>query len=120
GRRDARHQPEHAPEADHGARHRGAPGTDAARMTLPRLYAIVDPLDTGWDPVALAEAFLAGGARLLQLRLKAVASRTLLDVAERIAGRARDAGATFLVNDRPDVARAVDADGVHLGQDDLP
>jgi thiamine-phosphate pyrophosphorylase len=89
-------------------------------MTLPPLYAIVDPLDTGRDPVALAEAFLAGGARLLQLRLKSVGSRALLDVAERIAARARDAGATFLVNDRPDVARAVAADGVHLGQDDLP
>src|SRR5262249_3317917 len=120
GRRDARHQPEHAPEADHGARHRGAPGTDAARMTLPRLYAIVDPLDTGRDPVALAEAFLAGGARLLQLRLKAVGSRTLLDVAERIARRAGGGGATFLVNVRPEGALAVDADGVPLGQGDPP
>jgi thiamine-phosphate pyrophosphorylase len=89
-------------------------------LALPVLYAIVDPLDTGRDPVALAAALLAGGARLLQLRLKEATSRELLDAAERIAPMARAVGALFLVNDRPDIARAVEADGVHLGQDDLP
>jgi thiamine-phosphate pyrophosphorylase len=89
-------------------------------VRLPVLYAIVDPLDTGRDPVALAAALLAGGARLLQLRLKEATSRELLAAAERIAPMARAAGALFLVNDRPDVARAVEADGIHLGQDDLP
>lgn len=84
------------------------------------LYAIVDPLDTGRDPVALAAALLRGGAPLLQLRLKDVSARELLRVAAAIAPLARAAGARFFVNDRPDVARAVDADGVHLGQDDLP
>jgi thiamine-phosphate diphosphorylase len=44
----------------------------------------------------------------------------LLHAAEHIAALARAAGARFLVNDRPDIARAVDADGVHLGQDDVP
>ena len=89
-------------------------------MRLPVLYAIVDPLDTGRDPVALAMAFLAGGARLLQLRVKHATSREALAMAERIAPLAREAAAVFLVNDRPDIARAVEADGVHLGQDDLP
>jgi len=89
-------------------------------LRLPALYAIVDPLDTGRAPEALAAAYLAGGARLLQLRVKDATSRELLRVAERVAALARAAGAVFLVNDRPDVARAVDADGVHLGQDDLP
>jgi thiamine-phosphate pyrophosphorylase len=89
-------------------------------MTLPGLYAIVDPLDTARDPVELAAALLAGGARLLQLRLKDASTRALLAAAEPIAAFARAAGALFLVNDRPDVARAVGADGVHLGQDDLP
>ena len=89
-------------------------------LRLPPLYAIVDPLDTGADPIELAVALLAGGARLLQLRLKEAPPRELLRVAEAIRPRARVAGALFLVNDRPDVARAVDADGVHLGQDDLP
>ena len=87
---------------------------------LPPLYAIVDPLDTGRDPVELARALLAGGARLLQLRLKDTPSREVLAAAERIAPMAMAAGALFLVNDRPDIARAVGADGVHLGQDDLP
>jgi thiamine-phosphate pyrophosphorylase len=90
------------------------------RRALPPLYVIVDPLDTGRDPVALADALLAGGARVLQLRLKHAAPRALYEVAAAIRPRARAAGALFLVNDRPDVARAVDADGVHLGQDDVP
>jgi thiamine-phosphate pyrophosphorylase len=89
-------------------------------LRLPALYAIVDPLDTGRPPEDLAAAYLAGGARLLQLRAKDASSRELLRAAERIVALARAAGALFLVNDRPDVARAVDADGVHLGQDDLP
>ena len=85
-----------------------------------RLYAIVDPLDTGRDPIALVRAMLAGGARLLQLRLKNVATGELLRVAEEARALTAAAGATFVVNDRADVARACGADGVHLGQDDLP
>lgn len=90
-------------------------------MKLPsRLYAIVDPLDTGRDAIALVRAMLAGGARLLQLRLKNVATDELLRVAEEARTLTAAAGATFVVNDRADVARACGADGVHLGQDDLP
>ncbi|HWP64425.1 MAG TPA: thiamine phosphate synthase [Candidatus Limnocylindria bacterium] len=89
-------------------------------LAFPPLYAIVDPLDTGRDPVALARALLAGGARLLQLRLKDVPTRTLLSVASAIRTATREAGALFVVNDRPDVARLVGADGVHLGPDDVP
>jgi len=90
------------------------------RATLPPLYAIVDPLDTGRDPTDLAAAMLDGGAHLLQLRWKRATTRELLAAAESIRALTRGHGALFLVNDRPDVARAVDADGVHLGQDDLP
>jgi thiamine-phosphate pyrophosphorylase len=89
-------------------------------LALPPLYAIVDPLDTGRDPVDLTDALLAGGAQLVQLRLKDVPTRTLLAVATAIRERTRRAGALFIVNDRPDVARAAGADGVHLGPDDLP
>ena len=89
-------------------------------LRLPRLYAIVDPLDTGHDPVALAAALLAGGARCLQLRWKPAAPRDVLDAARAIRPLAHDAGALFLVNDRPDLAVLAGADGVHLGQDDLP
>jgi thiamine-phosphate pyrophosphorylase len=87
---------------------------------LPPLYAIVDPLDTGRSPVDLAVALLAGGARVLQLRLKAAGAGELLDVARAVRAHTRRAGALLVVNDRADVARAAGADGVHLGQDDLP
>jgi thiamine-phosphate pyrophosphorylase len=89
-------------------------------MRLPALYAIVDPLDTGRSPVDLATAFLAGGARLLQLRLKDATARQLFEAAVAIRPLARASGALFVINDRPDVACAVAADGVHLGQDDVP
>jgi len=89
-------------------------------MRLPPLYAIVDPLDTGRDPAALAAALLRGGARLVQLRWPGASARELLGAALAIRPLARAAGALFLVNDRPDVARAAEAEGVHLGQDDLP
>ena len=87
---------------------------------LPPLYAIVDPLDTGRNPTDLAHAMLDGGARLLQLRWKGAATRDVLAAAATIRDLTRARSALFLVNDRPDIARAVEADGVHLGQDDLP
>ena len=90
-------------------------------MILPsRVYFIVDPLDTGRDPVELGRAMLAGGARLLQLRLKDRASGELVTIARSLRELTAAAGARFVVNDRIDVALAADADGVHLGQDDLP
>jgi thiamine-phosphate pyrophosphorylase len=88
-------------------------------LVLPALYAIVDPLDTGRSPIDLAAALLDGGARLLQLRLKVAPAREVLEVARAVRPLARQAGALLIVNDRPDVARAAEADGVHLGQDDL-
>jgi len=72
----------------------------------------------GWAPIDLAEAFLNGGARFLQLRAKTVASGPFLDLATAIAERAHTAGATLIVNDRADIARLSGADGVHVGQDD--
>ena len=90
------------------------------RLSLPPLYAIVDPLDTGRTPEDLAAALLAGGARLLQLRLKTAGSGELLAAARVLRALTARAGALLLINDRPDVARAAGADGVHLGQDDLP
>ncbi len=90
-------------------------------MTLPaRLYFIVDPLDTGREPVELGRAMLAGGARLLQLRLKRAGTAELLAAAHQLRDATAAAGATFVVNDRVDIALAVGADGVHLGQEDLP
>jgi thiamine-phosphate pyrophosphorylase len=85
--------------------------------------AIVDA-DTsarkGWTMAALAGAFLRGGATLLQVRDKAGASRSLLEGALTIVAAARTAGAAVIVNDRADIAALSGADGVHVGQDDLP
>ncbi len=82
-------------------------------------YAIVDPAG-GHQPAALARTMLDAGARVMQLRLKDVTSREFLDVARKIAAMCRQAGATFIVNDRSDLAILADADGVHLGQNDIP
>jgi thiamine-phosphate pyrophosphorylase len=92
-----------------------------APLLLPRLYAIIDPAQTsGRSSLEVAEQLLAAGVRLIQLRDKEASSRELYSTAKQICERVRRAGGIFIVNDRADVALAVDADGVHLGQDDLP
>jgi thiamine-phosphate pyrophosphorylase len=68
---------------------------------------------------AVAEAYLAAGARFIQVRAKGVSSSAFLKLSEEVVSRARKAGATVIVNDRADIARLAGADGVHLGQDDL-
>ena len=96
-------------------------GVSAVGVLPSRLYAIVDPSATDGHPVdAVARGILAGGARLLQLRMKDAPTAVLLDVSRALRELTRTARATFVVNDRPDVALAVGADGVHLGADDLP
>jgi thiamine-phosphate pyrophosphorylase len=74
----------------------------------------------GRDHVTIAEAALAGGADMIQLRDKAPDLRRLLPQARRIRAACRARGAIFIVNDRLDLALAAGADGVHVGQDDLP
>jgi thiamine-phosphate pyrophosphorylase len=89
-------------------------------MKLPsHFYAMVDPA-FGHEPVALAETMLNAGARIMQLRLKDLPARDLLAAARAIAALCRTRGATFIVNDRVDIAMLAQAHGVHLGQDDLP
>ena len=83
------------------------------------LYAMIDPAG-GHEPVALARTLLDAGASVMQLRLKDASSREMLAAASVIAPMCRERGATFIVDDRVDVAMLSDADGVHLGQEDLP
>lgn len=83
------------------------------------LYAMVDT-SAGHEPVALARQLLDSGARILQLRLKDCSSRDLLAIATAIAGLCHDRRALFIVNDRADIAKLAGADGVHVGQADLP
>lgn len=70
-----------------------------------------------WQRVV--EAILRGGADVLQLREKHLSDRELLRRARWMAEACRDAGCLFIVNDRADVAVAANADGVHVGQDEL-
>jgi thiamine-phosphate pyrophosphorylase len=62
----------------------------------------------------------AGGAEMFQLRDKDLDDRALLERARQVRQWARRAGVLFIMNDRPDIARLAEADGVHLGQEDLP
>ncbi len=85
------------------------------------LCVITDPkLAPGRDHVAIAAAALAGGADMIQLRDKAGDLRELLPQARAIQALCRSHGAIFIVNDRLDLALAAEADGVHVGQEDLP
>lgn len=70
--------------------------------------------------VEVVERALAGGARAVQLRNKSESARELLEVGRTLRKLTRDAGALLFVNDRVDLALALDADGVHVGPDDLP
>jgi thiamine-phosphate pyrophosphorylase len=90
-------------------------------MTPFRLCAITDVTGRpGLTHAAAAGAALAGGAPCIQLRAKNHPAAALLAEARAIRQAARAAGALFILNDRLDVALAAAADGVHLGQDDLP
>jgi len=82
------------------------------------LYAIVDG-SAARSPLDLVAAFVRGGASVVQLRLKNIGTGELLKVA-REARKLCAGRSLLLVNDRPDVARLAEADGVHLGQEDLP
>ena len=87
----------------------------------PSLYVILDrAASRGRDLEEILEETIAGGCRMIQLREKEWPTGTLLPLAERLRDRCRRSGVTFIVNDRVDLAVAVEADGVHLGQDDLP
>lgn len=89
--------------------------------TISGLYVIVGPDATRERPVVeVAEAALRGGAGVLQLRDKTGDRGDVLPVAVRLQELCRDYGALFFVNDDIALGFACDADGVHLGQSDLP
>lgn len=72
------------------------------------------------DPVDLVSAQIRGGADVIQLREKDLTKRRRLELALRLREVTRRAGVLYIVNDHVDLAMIVDADGVHLGQEDLP
>jgi thiamine-phosphate pyrophosphorylase len=87
----------------------------------PRLYALVDPEQSGGhEPVALARAVVGGGATVLQLRDKNSTTRAMIAHADALIAALAASGVPVLINDRVDVALASGAAGVHLGQEDMP
>lgn len=87
-----------------------------------RLYLITPPVIDDLDAFAdqFAAALGGGDVACVQLRLKDVDDDEWLRVAKRLMPLAQDRDVAFLINDRPDIARAVGADGTHVGQDDTP
>jgi thiamine-phosphate pyrophosphorylase len=85
------------------------------------LYLVTDEdLARGRDIVELVARAIDGGVTCVQVRAKSLETRTLLDRVRAVRAVAAPRGVPVLVNDRLDVALVADADGVHLGQDDLP
>ncbi|MEX0833890.1 MAG: thiamine phosphate synthase [Actinomycetota bacterium] len=90
------------------------------RLNAARLFVVTDARERRGDLRDFLEAILDAGVDMVELREKDADARDLLKWGEVYTEACAMHRALFIVNDRPDVARALDADGVHLGQDDLP
>jgi len=85
------------------------------------LYLVTDAgLSRGRTHLEVVEAAIKGGVTVVQYREKNASTRRMIEEARELCLLCRAAGVPFIVNDRLDVALAVDADGVHVGQDDMP
>lgn len=87
---------------------------------LPKLYPITDRRVSGLSHAEQIMRLSAGGATLVQLREKHLDAREFYVQAKAALDAARECGVRLIINDRVDIALALQADGVHLGQDDLP
>ena len=86
-----------------------------------RLYLVTDrPLSLGRDIDWIVEEAVKGGATMVQLREKDCSTREFIELAAKLKETLKPLGVPLLINDRIDVALAVDADGVHIGQSDMP
>ena len=90
-----------------------------ARLAEARLYFVTDTRPGDRDAALVLPEALAGGVDVVQLRDKTLDDDALLAAASSFKELCHQAGALFLVNDRPDLAVAAGADGVHVGQDDI-
>lgn len=84
-----------------------------------QLYVVTDERPNGDDMLPILQAAITGGATAIQLRRKQELGRPFVELGRAIRAMTREAGVLFFVNDRVDVAMIVEADGVHIGQDDL-
>jgi thiamine-phosphate pyrophosphorylase len=89
------------------------------RLRTARLYLCCEARPHGEDPEPLLAAALRGGVDIVQLREKSLPRREIELAAQTFRRLCDNHSALFIVNDDPDLARACDADGVHVGQDDL-
>jgi thiamine-phosphate pyrophosphorylase len=89
------------------------------RIILPKLYPITDARLSGLSHAEQVARLSAGGATLVQLREKHLSPREFYLEARDALRVARERGVRLIINDRADIAMALGADGVHLGQDDL-
>ncbi len=89
------------------------------RLADCRLYLLATDRSSPQGAGPLVRAALAGGVNAVQLREKDLPDRRLIDLAKRVREWTHAAGALFIINDRPDIAALVNADGVHVGQDDM-
>jgi thiamine-phosphate pyrophosphorylase len=96
----------------------GSPLRD--RIAAARLYVLLTGSQCTSSHDWTIRESAAGGAMVFQLREKGLADSDLLERAKAVRKWTRETQTLFVVNDRPDIARLADADGVHLGQDDLP
>jgi len=87
---------------------------------LPKIYPLTDVGLTGLTHAEQVRRLAKGGATLIQLRDKTSGAREFLESARAAVIAAGECGVKLIINDRADIAVAVGADGVHLGQDDLP
>ena len=90
------------------------------RLTWARLYFVSEARPNGQEPELLLDAALSGGVGIIQLRERDLAAEMLLPHAATFRRLADTYGAPFIVNDDPELARELKADGVHVGQDDMP
>ena len=92
----------------------------AADLSRSRLYGI---LDLGYVEIGdcgkMAETMIAGGIDLMQLRAKELASAQIAEIAAELHRLTAERGVPLVINDHPEIARIVQAEGVHLGQDDI-
>ena len=89
-------------------------------MFLPKIYPITDTRIAKISLVAQVEKLIEGGANFIQLREKYASPQDFYQAAQLALEYARKRGVKIIINDRVDIALALEADGVHLGQDDLP
>lgn len=93
---------------------------EAHRLADARLYVLVDACPTAEAFASLASGLVEAGVHVLQLREKALDDRRLLERAKLLREITRESQTLFVMNDRPDLAALAEADGVHVGQEELP